>query len=49
MRIQVLAAGTEEKLVYAIAQFAIRNESRGLFNRAIKFLNFMKLSKIFGK
>lgn len=46
---QVLAAGTEEKLVYAIAQFAIRNESRGLFNRAIKFLNFMKLSKIFGK
>ena len=46
---QVLAAGTEKKLVYAIAQFAIRNESRGLFNRAIKFLNFMKLSKIFGK
>lgn len=46
---QVLAAGTEEKLVCAIAQFAIRNESRGLFNRAIKFLNFMKLSKIFGK
>lgn len=46
---QVLAAGTEEKLVYAIIQFATRNESRGLFGRAIKFMNMVKLSKIFGK
>lgn len=46
---QVLAAGTEEKLVYAIIRFATRNESRGLFSRAIKFMNMVKLSKIFGK
>lgn len=46
---QVLAVGTEEKLVYAIHQFATRSESSGLFNRAMKFINLMTLSKIFGK
>lgn len=46
---QVVAAGTEEKLVYAISEFATRKESENLFNKAIRFLNYMKLSKIFRK
>lgn len=47
--VDVMAAGTKENLLYALTQFATRQESKGLFLEAVKFINFINLTKIFGK
>lgn len=46
--VDVMAAGTKEKLLYALIRFATKQESKGLFMDAVKFINFTNLTKIFG-
>lgn len=47
--VNIMAAGTEEKLIFALSDFAQKPGTRELFLKAVRFLNFYSFSKIMGK
>jgi UTP-glucose-1-phosphate uridylyltransferase len=47
--VDIVAAGTEEKLIYGLSTFAEKPGTHELFNKAVDFISFISFSKIFGK
>lgn len=47
--VDVSVSGTEDKLVYALYNFANKPYTSDIFHKTVKFLNYLSLSNIIGK
>lgn len=47
--VDIVVAGTEEKLIYGLSEFTEKPGTREIFRKLLSFLSFVSFSKIMGK